>query len=44
VREQVAHGAHTPDLVPMLGSPASTTEQVGNELLGRLERAASRRE
>src|SRR5713101_6601790 len=41
VREQVAEGAHTPDLVLMLGGPASTTEQVGNELLGRIERAAT---
>ena len=38
VRQQIAEGAHTPDLVPMLGGPASTTEQVGNELLGRIER------
>src|SRR5256712_3786281 len=37
VRQQIADGAHTPDLVPMLGGPASTTEQVGNELLGRIE-------
>src|SRR5712671_5163556 len=43
VREQIAEGAHTPDLVPMLGGPASTTEQVGNELLARIEKAASRR-
>ncbi len=42
VREQVAQGAHTPDLVPMLGGPASTTEQVGNELLARIEVLATR--
>ena len=44
VREQAAEGARTPDLVPMLGGPASTTEQVGNELLGRIEALASRRQ
>src|SRR3954471_14873176 len=38
VREQITQGAHTPDLVPMLGGPASTTEQVGSELLARLSR------
>ena len=40
VGEQIAQGAHTADLVPMLGSPASTTEQVGQELLARTERLA----
>jgi 3-isopropylmalate dehydrogenase len=42
VRLQIAEGARTPDLVPMLGGPASTTEQVANELLGRLERLVAR--
>src|SRR5947208_11106448 len=37
VRQQVAEGAHTPDLVPMLAGPAATTEQVADELMGRLE-------
>src|SRR5437870_6429646 len=36
VRQQVREGARTPDLVPMLGGPASTTEQLGNELLARV--------
>ena len=36
VEEQIRTGARTPDLVPFLGGPASTTEQVGNELLARL--------
>jgi 3-isopropylmalate dehydrogenase len=39
VEEQVREGARTPDLVPLLGGPASTTEQVGNELLGRISAA-----
>src|SRR5260221_3595857 len=38
VDEQVREGAHTPDLVPMLGGAAATTEQVGSELLARLEK------
>ena len=42
VRQQVAEGAHTPDLVPMLGGPASTTEHVGEELLARIEALATR--
>jgi 3-isopropylmalate dehydrogenase len=37
VRLQVSEGAHTPDLVPLLGGAASTTAQVGAELLGRVE-------
>jgi 3-isopropylmalate dehydrogenase len=36
VEEQVREGAHTPDLVPLLGGQAATTAQVGQELLGRL--------
>ena len=40
VRLQVAEGAHTPDLVPALGGKAATTEQVGAELLARLEQLA----
>src|SRR5205823_4744864 len=40
VEEQVREGARTPDLVPLLGGPASSTEQVGGELLERLKRAA----
>jgi len=40
VEAQVREGARTPDLVPMLGGPASTTEQVGNELLARVQGAA----
>ena len=43
VEEQVREGARTPDLVPLLGGPASTTEQVGNELLARVQRAAQSR-
>src|SRR3954471_5868296 len=38
VEEQVREGAHTPDLVPFLGGPSATTEQVGSELLARLSR------
>jgi 3-isopropylmalate dehydrogenase len=38
VRRQVAEGAHTPDLVPALGGPAGSTEQVGAELLERVEK------
>ena len=38
VRQQVAEGAHTPDLAPALGGPASTTDQVGAELLERVEK------
>ena len=41
VEEQVREGARTPDLVPLLGGPASTTEQVGNELLARIKTALS---
>jgi 3-isopropylmalate dehydrogenase len=41
VEEQVREGARTADLVPLLGGPASTTEQVGNELLARLKTALS---
>ncbi len=33
VEEQIRSGSRTPDLVPMLGGPAATTEQVGEELL-----------
>ena len=40
VEEQVREGARTPDLVPLLGGPAASTEQVGGELLERLKRAA----
>src|SRR5438270_1494590 len=36
VEEQVREGARTPDLVPLLGGPAASTEQVGGELLERL--------
>ena len=38
VEHQIRDGAHTPDLVPLLGGPAATTEQVGAELLSRLQR------
>src|SRR6267154_5186552 len=40
VEAQVREGAHTPDLVPQLGGTAATTDQVGSELLARLEAAA----
>jgi 3-isopropylmalate dehydrogenase len=40
VEAQVREGAHTPDLVPLLGGPAATTEQVGSELLARLKATA----
>ena len=40
VEEQIREGARTPDLVPLLGGPAASTEQVGGELLERLKRAA----
>jgi len=33
VEQQIERGARTPDLVPFLGGPAATTEQVGEELL-----------
>src|SRR5689334_8556806 len=36
VEEQVREGAHTQALVPLLGGPATTTAQVGQELEGRL--------
>ena len=36
VEEQVREGARTPDLVPLLGGPASSTETVAAELLDRL--------
>jgi 3-isopropylmalate dehydrogenase len=36
VEAQVREGARTPDLVAQLGGPASTTEEVGAELLARL--------
>jgi 3-isopropylmalate dehydrogenase len=39
VTHQIQEGAHTPDLVAALGGSASTTQQVGAELLGRVERA-----
>jgi 3-isopropylmalate dehydrogenase len=38
VRDQIEHGAHTPDLVPLLGGPAATTGQVTAELLTRVEK------
>src|SRR3954468_8342527 len=38
VEAQVREGAHTPDLVPLLGGSAATTDQVGSELLARLSR------
>jgi 3-isopropylmalate dehydrogenase len=38
VEDQVREGARTPDLVPLLGGPASTTSQVGDELFARLEK------
>ena len=41
VEEQIREGAHTPDLVPLLGGPAATTEQVGAELLARLGKLTS---
>ena len=36
VEHQIRGGARTPDLVPLLGGPASTTEQVAEELLQRV--------
>ena len=39
LEEQVREGAHTPDLEPFLGAPAATTDQVGNELLARVQKA-----
>jgi 3-isopropylmalate dehydrogenase len=36
VEQQIHQGARTPDLVPFLGGPAATTEQVGAELLACL--------
>ncbi len=36
VEDQVREGSRTPDLVPLLGGPAASTAQVGQELLGRL--------
>jgi 3-isopropylmalate dehydrogenase len=40
VEAQVRDGAHTPDLVPLLGGSAATTDQVGSELLARLKATA----
>ena len=40
VEGQVREGAHTPDLVPLLGGSAATTDQVGAELLARLKTTA----
>jgi 3-isopropylmalate dehydrogenase len=37
VERQVREGARTPDLVPLLGGPAATTDEVAAELLTRLE-------
>jgi 3-isopropylmalate dehydrogenase len=37
VEEQLQSGARTPDLVAALGGPPSSTEQVGAELLARVE-------
>ncbi|HEX4384700.1 MAG TPA: isocitrate/isopropylmalate dehydrogenase family protein [Myxococcales bacterium] len=37
VEMQIREGARTPDLVPFLGAPASTTEAVGEELLRRVQ-------
>ena len=39
VTQQVQEGAHTPDLVAALGGVAATTQQVGAELLARVEQA-----
>ncbi|MCA1825903.1 MAG: isocitrate/isopropylmalate dehydrogenase family protein [Myxococcales bacterium] len=36
VEAQVRDGAHTPDLVPLLGGTAATTDQVADELYKRL--------
>jgi len=36
VERQIRQGAHTADLVPLLGGAAATTEQVGAELLACL--------
>ncbi len=36
VLEQVREGKRTPDLVPLLGGPASSTEEVGEELIARV--------
>ena len=36
VEEQVREGAHTPDLVPLLGGRAATTQEVADELYSRL--------
>src|SRR5207248_9064797 len=41
-RLQVVEGAHTPDLVPALGGPAASTEEVAAELLARVETLAVR--
>lgn len=37
VEGQIREGARTPDLVPYLGGPAATTEQVGEELFKRVQ-------
>ncbi len=39
VEAQVREGAHTPDLVPLLGGRAATTDEVGSELLARVQRS-----
>jgi isocitrate/isopropylmalate dehydrogenase len=41
VMDQVQHGAHTQDLTTALGGSAASTQQVGVELLARLERLAA---
>jgi len=41
VVEQVQQGKVTPDLASQLGRPASTTEQVGTEMVARVESLAS---
>src|SRR3954462_10190840 len=43
VEEQVREGAHTPDLIGLLGGPASSTSEVGDELFARVQRAAQSR-
>jgi 3-isopropylmalate dehydrogenase len=39
VEEQVRDGRHTADLLPLLGGSASATDEVGQELFERMERA-----
>src|SRR3954468_14430372 len=43
IEQQIRDGARTPDLIGLLGGPASSTSEVGDELFARVQRAAQSR-